>query len=146
MIDTGLRTLLLAQSSITTLVPTQTINRNTIYPIFCTSVMQGVVPPFVLIKRLGGDPMLTLGLNGETLKTAVIEISSYSYSAVANETLDRTIRVFLDDQLEVAAGASDTLKAVLFDEPTAGYDSPVEGTDTRFYYCRTTYTVQYSTP
>ena len=146
MIDHGLRTLLLAQAGIAALVPAQTINRNTVYPIFCNGPMQGVVPPFVVIKAGGGDPMLTLEAFNETLKEAEIEVRSYGNTQVDAETLHKTIRQFLDDYVG-AAGASDTIQAVVgWTEPVTGYDIQVEGLDSRFWWTETTYTIQYSTP
>lgn len=109
--------------------------------------MQAVAPPFVVLRQLGGDPYLTLGTYSETLKSAVIEIKSYSYSEVDAETLDKTIRQFLDDQADVAAGASDTLRAVCdWTQPENGYDYPAEGFDSKYHFTKTTYTVQFSTP
>lgn len=146
MIDHGLRTLLLAQAGIAALVPAQTINRNTVYPIFCNGPMQGVVPPFVVITAGGGDPMLTLETFSETLKEAEIDVRSYGYSQVDAETLHKTIRQFLDDYVG-AAGASDTIAAVVnWTEPVTGYEVQAEGLDSKFYFTETMYTIQYSTP
>jgi hypothetical protein len=146
VIDHGLRTLLLAQAGIAALVPAQTINRNTIYPIFCNGPAQGVVPPFVVITAQGGDPMLTLESFSETLKEAEVTVRSYGFSQVDSETLHKTIRQFLDDY-SGAAGASDTIQAVVgWSEPDTGYEVQAEGLDSKFYFTETTYTIQYSTP
>lgn len=144
MIDEGLRTLLLAQSGITTLAPSQTIERNTVPAIFCNSAVQGVKPPFVVITIIGGDPYLTLeSTYHEGLRSAEVDIDCFDYSSSAAATLNKTIRQFLDDYTG-AAGANDTIAAVLHDTPVSGYDYPSEGFDTKFHYVTTTYRIQYT--
>lgn len=146
MIDEGLRTLLLAQAGITALVPSQTVNRVTVPSIFVDNAEQGAEPPYVVITITDGDAMLTLdGTYHDTLREAEVDIDCFSYDRTEAATINTTIRQFLDDY-SGAAGASDTIKAVLHDTPVPGYDYPAEGADTKFYYMTTTYTIQYTSP
>ena len=144
MIDHGLRTLLLAQTSITTLVPSQTLNRVSTPSIFCNSPAQGARPPFIVITITGGDPYLTLdGTYHGGLMTAEVDIDCFAYSAEDAATIEKTVRQYLDDYTG-AAGASDTISAVLHDRPEPGYDYPAEGFDTKFHYLTTSYLIQYT--
>ena len=153
MIDEGLRTLLLAQPSVVDLVPPQTIEGIVFQGVFVQNAYQGFFPkrhddadmPFVVIDRLGGDPMLTLDDYSETLKSADIEITSFSLDGTKARDIDLTIRQFLDDYTG-ACGSEDTIKAVLFDEPATGYDVPETGADIRLYWVTRGYEIQYSTP
>lgn len=146
MIDEGLRTLLLAQSGITALASAQTVGRLSIPAIFVDNAAQGVEPPFVVITITGGDPMLTLdAAYHDTLRMAEVDIDCFHVDRTKAATLNTTIRQFLDDY-SGAAGASDTIKAVLHDTPMRGYDYPAEGSDTKFYYVTTSYRIQYTSP
>lgn len=52
-----LRTQLLAQSSITTLAPAQTVQGQSYSGIFVDKVKQGFKPPYIVIERNGFDPL-----------------------------------------------------------------------------------------
>jgi hypothetical protein len=108
-IETNLRTLLLAQSSITTLVPAQTIG-GTSYPgIFDEHPVQGFKPPFILISLIDDDPMLTLGTTGGLEKTS-IDIDCYAFSKPAAYAIGSAVKAFLQDY-KGAAGTG-TISAV----------------------------------
>ncbi len=145
MITHGIRTLLLAQSSITTLVPTQIVNRVAMPSIVCDHAPQGMQPPFVVIRDTGTETYSSLGPYTETLKGASVEIDCMAYQEPSARTLAQTIRQFFDDY-SGAAGASDTIKAVIWDDEKPAYSKPNEGRDTRYQIVTEPFFVQYSTP
>lgn len=146
MIMHGLRTLLLAQSSITALAPAQTINGISIPSIVCDNAPQGMVPPYVVLTDISNDPMNTLDAYSETLQAVEVDIDCYSYSEPAARTLGQTVWRFIRDYTG-AAGADDTVKAVnVEDNGTYRYDFPAEGRDTRFHIVSLSMLIQYSTP
>jgi hypothetical protein len=146
MIMHGLRTLLLAQSSITTLAPAQTIKGISIPAIVCDNAPQGMEPPYVVLTDISSDPMGTLDSHSESLQAVEVDIDCYSYDEPAARTLGQTVWRFIRDYTG-AAGADDTVKAVIVDDHgTYRYDFPAEGSDTRFHVVTLSMTVQYSTP
>lgn len=139
MIDEGLRTLLLAQAGITALAPAQTVGLVSIPAVFVDAAVQGVLPPYVLITITGGDPLVTLDSTyHETLRQYEIDIDSFSYDKTAANTLNKTIRQFLDDYTG-AAGSNDTIKSVYFDSEVGGFDFPNEGDDKKAFFVTTSY-------
>lgn len=140
MIVEGLRDLLLDQSSITALCPSQPANRVNTPTIFCDAPSQGVSPPFIVITDISTDPMPCLdGHYG--LRSAEIDIDCYAVSATAARTLSITVRDFLRDY-DGTAGDTE-IKAVIQTDEADGYATPQEGRDVKFYYQTTTYQVQY---
>ena len=140
MLTHGLRTLLLAQSSITSLIPSQTVNRITFPGIFCDNAPQGVKPPYVVIHAMATDPMLTLDTYSESLKSDDIEIDVVCYSVPQARSISDTIRQFIDDY-NGAAGDNDTIKAVLWNDENYSYDFPDEGRDTKYHIITTSYQI-----
>lgn len=142
MITHGLRTLLLAQSSITALAPSQTVNRVSIPSVFVKSAPMKVEPPFVVITRINNDTMVCLdGTYGMT--ASEIDIDSYGYSEEDSQTLSTTIRQFLDDYTG-AAGGSDTINAVVWQDENHEDVKPQDGRDTRWYISTNSYLIQHS--
>lgn len=144
MIDEGLRTLLLAQSSITALAPAQTVGKVSIPAVFVDAAAQGVVPPFVVVTVIDGNPFTTLDATyHDTMQQVEIDIDSFSYDKPAASTLDKTIRQFLDDYTG-AAGASETIRSVYHEYPVPGYENPGDGDDKKRYFVTTTYTIMFT--
>lgn len=146
MIMHGLRTLLLAQTSITTLAPAQTVKGISTPAIVCDNAPQGMVPPYVVLTDISSDPMNTLDAYSESLQSVELDIDCYSYSEPAARTLGQTVWRFIRDYTG-PAGSDDTVKAVVVeDHGTYRYDFPAEGRDTRFHIVTLSMLVQYSTP
>lgn len=108
-IETGLRTLLLAQSSITALAPAQTIGGTSYPAVFNEHPIQGFRLPYVLIAQIDEDPMLTLGTASGFKKTN-IDIDCYSNTHPGAIALADAVEAFLDDY--TGAAGSSTITAV----------------------------------
>lgn len=146
MIDQGLRTLLLAQSSITTIAAAQTVGQVSIPAVFVDAPAQGVKPPYVVITIIGGDRFNTLDSTyHNSMRQVEIDIDSFSYDKTQAATLDETITAFLDDYTG-AAGSADTIKSVYADYAVSGYDFPNEGDDKKAYFVTTAFQIMYTTP
>ena len=105
-LKTGLRTLLLAESSITTLSPV----------VYVETVAQGIKPPYIVISSTGHDPMKALdGTTG--MEETEIDIECVEYTDAEAEALAKAVSDYLKDY-SGAAGASDTIDAVLWDSKT----------------------------
>jgi len=95
-IKDGLRTLLLAESSITTLAPAQTINRQSVSAIFVDTVMQGFVPPFIRIERSSFTPLRFINTT-TTVGTSEIEIDCYENTEPLAEALALAVATYIKD-------------------------------------------------
>jgi hypothetical protein len=106
----GLRTLLLAQSSITTLCPAQTIQGKSYNGIFVEKVKQGFLPPYIVISDTSLDPMNTLdGMTG--MADSEIDIECVEFTEPEAEALAAAVNAYLRNYTG-AAGGSDTIDAV----------------------------------
>lgn len=112
-IETGLRTLLLAQSSITALVPAQTIGGVSVPGIFNEVPMQGFRCPYILISQIDSDPILHLGATGG-MGTTDFDIDCYSNTHAGALAIAAAVVAFFADY-SGAAGASDTVNAVHYE-------------------------------
>lgn len=109
-IKTGLRTLLLAQSSITTLCPAQTISGKSYDGIFVEKVKQGFKPPYIVISDTTHDPMNTLdGITG--MGNSEIDVECVEYTEPEAQALAAAVISYLRNYTG-AAGGSDTIDAV----------------------------------
>lgn len=108
-IETNLRTLLLAQSSITALVPAQTVGGVSYPSVFNENPAQGVRPPFILISHIDRDGMLNLGVTHGTAKTN-IDIDCYANTFVAADAIGEAVKTFIQDYR--GAAGSGTIDAV----------------------------------
>lgn len=106
----GLRTLLLAQSSITTLCPAQTHDRRSLDAIFVDKIYQGFKPPYIVISRIGFDALRTLGSTTGMRKTE-IDIDCFAYTEPLAEALSVAVSDYFKDY-SGAAGSSDTVDSV----------------------------------
>lgn len=141
MITHGIRTVLLAQSSITTLAPSQTVGLNTIPAIFTDNAPRGIKPPFVLVELEATDPMLTLD---STYDNSLIEndinIVACAYTPEDARALSNTIKSAFEDY-SGTAGSSDTIKAVNWMDETYESFYPDEGRDTKYHQITTSFKV-----
>ena len=142
MILHDIRSLLLLQTTITSLVPAQEINRVAVPGIFVGDAIQGFAPPYVVIEEIDTDPMLTLADGTFGLEMVEVDISAYSYSEPGSKRLRRAIRDFFDDYSGVAG--SSTIKAVILQPgEISDYEDPKEGRDTKLYFSTVSFLVQY---
>jgi len=74
-IEIGLRTLLLAQASITALAPAQTVGGVSFDAVFLDNAAEGVKPPYVIITQTGHDPYKRLDGTGGTLRKTEVDSS-----------------------------------------------------------------------
>lgn len=108
-LETSLRTLLLAQSSITTLVSSRDIGGTTYYAIFNENPEEGFAPPYILIHLIDFDAMGAL--DGTTGMTSYeIDIDCYSTKVSASLAIADAVHSFLKDY--TGAAGSDTIDAV----------------------------------
>lgn len=135
MIETGLRTLLLAQGSIMNLVKPQTVGGTLYQGIFNEHPIEGFLPPFVLISRTDFDPLAHLGPTSG-LQFSDFDFDAYSYSHPEALQLGQAIQDFFfppdgSGDFSGPAGADDTIKAVILENKR--YDEVIEnqGRDVR---------------
>lgn len=112
-IKNGLRTLLLAQSSITTLCPAQTVQGTSYSKVFTDAIKQGIEAPYIRIRRTAYDNNNTLDGSVGTGKST-IEIKSVANTEPAAEALAKAVSDYLKDYAG-AAGGSDTIVSVDWD-------------------------------
>lgn len=140
-IKDGLRTLLLAQSSITTLAPAQTIKGQSISGIFVDRPIQGFKPPFIVISRAGHDPYKAFdGTTG--LRSTEIDIDCFEYTEPEAEALATAVSDYLKDYTG-AAGGSDTIDAVLWDDVNDFVNSEQDGKDLWRFAVTLSFTIQH---
>lgn len=140
-IKTGLRTLLLAQSSITTLAPAQTIRGVSVPAVFVNKVPQGFVPPYLRITRIRHDPLKALdGTTG--MAESEIDIDCYESTEPEAEALAKAVSDYLKDY-SGAAGGSDTIDAVYWDD-VGEFEVKAPGATDEFYQVVTlTFTIHH---
>jgi hypothetical protein len=137
----GLRTLLLAQSSITTLAPAQTIKGISHPSIYVGKVAQGAIPPFIVISRTGHDPMKALdGTTG--LAQTEIDIDCFEGTATKAEALAKAVSDYLKDYTG-AAGSSDTIDAVLWEDMNDFENPEPNGKDDWQHAVTLTFSIQH---
>lgn len=142
-LETGLRTLLLAQSSITTLAPAQTVGGVSFDGVFLDNPAQGFVAPYVVITKTGHDPYKRLdGTTGGIVSTD-IDIDCYAANRPAAIALAKAVSDYLKDYTG-AAGGSDTINAVLWEDQVAQTVYLGDGRDQRHYVEAMTYQIQHS--
>lgn len=141
-IETGLRTLLLAQSSITALVPAQTIKGQSLSGIFCEHPEQGFLPPFILISKIDTDPWLTLG-NSLGTRATDFDFDCYSYTYPGALAIAAAVKAFIEDYTG-AAGADNTIKAVLWMNGRSDQLNEGQGRDVRQFIESLSFTIQHT--
>jgi hypothetical protein len=143
MIETGLRTLLLAQSSITTLAPAQTVGGLSVDAVFLDHPVEGVKAPYVLITLTSHDPYKRLDGTGGTMRRSDFDIDCYASNRPASIALAGAVETFLRDYVG-AAGASDTINAVLWESSRNEVVSLGDGRDARHYVRSLSFIIQHT--
>lgn len=123
----GLRTLLLAESSITTLVGSQAIGGVTYPGIFVGTAVQGFSQDHIVIVRTSLDPMKTL-TSTTGMRSTDIDIECYARSKARLELITEAVSAYIKDY-SGAAGGSDTIDAVLWNDQYDTQAAPIDGTD-----------------
>ena len=141
-IETALRTLLLAQSSITTLAPAQTIGGVAFDGIFLDHNAEKFTAPFVTITMVGHDPYKRMDGTGGTLRLSELDIDCYCSNRPASIALASAIETYLNDY--TGAAGSDTINAVLFQSKRDDVVYLGDGRDQRHYVRSLSYQIQHS--
>lgn len=140
-IKAGLRTLLLANGSITTLCPAQTVKGISRGSIFVGTIPQGAKPPFIVISRIGHDPMKALdGTTG--MVSSEIDIDCFENTEPEAEALATVVKDYLKDY-SGAAGGSDTIDAVLLQDINDFENPEQDGNDTWRYAVTLSFEIQH---
>lgn len=142
-IETGLRTLLLAQSSITSLAPAQTVGGVSFPCIFLDNPAEGIKPPYVIITQMSHDPYKRMDGTGGTLRMTEFDVDAYCSNRPAAIALATAVEVFLRDYVG-AAGASDTINAVLYDDCQDDVVNTGDGRDQRHYVRSLSFRIQHT--
>jgi hypothetical protein len=142
-IEIGLRTLLLAQASITALAPAQTVGGVSFDAVFLDNAAEGVKPPYVIITQTGHDPYKRLDGTGGTLRKTEVDIDCYASNRPASITLAGAVETFLRDYVG-AAGASDTINAVLWENARDDVILTGDGRDQRHYVRSLQFSIQHT--
>lgn len=141
-IETGLRTLLLAQAAITALVPDQSVGGRTYDAIFNEYPDQGIQPPFIVISQTDFDPLECLdGTTG--MEVSVFEIDCYASNEPDCIALGKAVSDFLKDY-SGAAGASDVINAVHWEKKTYNRIPLEIGLDARQHIKKLTFRIQHT--
>lgn len=141
-IETGLTTLLLAQSAITSLVPAQVIGGIT-YPAICNEEpVQGMKPPFIVIVETGDEPAVCFD---GTKKTgfATVTVACYHETKVGAKSISDAVAAFLNDY-SGAAGATETIDSVVLDDRNYRKIYNADGTDRRQRISWLSYWIQHT--
>ena len=123
-IKDGLRTLFLAQSSITSLCPPQTIDDISEPGIFLNVVKQKFKPPHIVIRREGKNPNLTM----DGYKRSNIEVECVAGTASDAAAIAKAVSDFFDPY-KGAAGASDYVDMVIWDDAVDSEEPENSGLD-----------------
>ena len=142
-IETGLRTLLLAQASITALAPAQTVGGVSFPAVFLDNAAEGCKPPYVIITQTGHDPYKRLDGTGGTLRMSEVDVDCYAHNRPDAIALGAAVETFLRDY-SGAAGASDTINAVLYESHRDDVISTGDGRDQRYYVRSFQFSIQHT--
>ena len=140
-IETSLRTLLLAQSSITALVPAQTVGGVSFSGIFLDHNAEGFVAPFVLLTMVDHDPLKRLDGTSNGLAFTDFDIDCYCSNRPAAIALAAAVNSFLKDY--TGAADTDTIDAVLFQSMRDDVVFLGDGRDQRHYVRSLSYQIQH---
>jgi hypothetical protein len=111
VIETGLRILLLAQSSVSGIARPGKAKDVTHDAVFSEVAPQGMAPPFVVIRQVDADPMGTLE-ETEGLESGTFEIDCHSRNYDDGLQLRKNVDDFLKDY-SGSAGPEDVIEAVV---------------------------------
>lgn len=128
-----LRTLLLSQSSITSIVGTSGV--------FVTDAKQGAPLPYAVISQTDSDEFNTLDAPSGSFRSLEIEIESKGRTAEEADRLSETIRGFLKDYS--GAAGTQVIDAVIVEGQFESKERPVNGSDQKTFVVTLELTVQY---
>lgn len=114
-IEDGLRTILLAESTVSTLLGEATAG------VYVAQAPQNAVAPFIEIHRLSMDPLKTLGTTGG-LRFTEIDIDCKAKTKPEATALANAVETFIDDY--TGAAGSDTINAVLLNDRALDVEPP----------------------
>lgn len=141
-IETGLRTLLLAQSGITALARNQTVGGITYQGVFSEYPDQSLQPPFIVISQTDFDPLECLdGTRG--MEVSVFDIDCYDTDHPGAIALAKVVSDFLKDYSGIA-GDFDTINAVHWENKRYDKIPLGQGLDTRHQIKRLTFRIQHT--
>lgn len=133
MICEGLRTLLLAQSSVTDLVSTR---------IFVTAAKQGEVLPYIVIDRVSDEKYK--GLSGYlSTRHAEVDIECWGKTQSTAASLAKIVSDYLDD-FSGATGGSETVLAVQQVDEDDTFDPPDSGGQIQEFVTILTFELDYT--
>lgn len=128
MIETGLRLLLLAQPSVTSIARPKDAKDVQHEAVFNETAPQGLVTPFVIIRQIDNDPMGTLA------ETAGLEATTFEIDAVSRGYDDGLrLRKAIDNYLKDysgPAGPEDVIEAVIMGDKRYENTPEDQGGDT----------------
>lgn len=141
MIESGLRSLLLDQPSITGLARPGVVDGVTYDGVFSEYAPQGFRPPFVVVRQIDSDPMGDL-TDTDGLETTDFEIDAVSRSFDEAQSLARKIAVFFRDY-EGEAGPDDVIEAVIMGSKRVVQLDDESGADQRMHVITRAYQVMH---
>lgn len=128
----GLRTLLLAQSSITAIVGATGV--------YVTRARQGAPLPHVVIEQMAEDNYPTLTETGR-FRAVDFDLHCKAGTAEQADALAETVQTFIQDY--AGAAGSQTIDAVILDDRFDAPEKPVDGSDRTTHVVTLSLTVQY---
>jgi hypothetical protein len=111
--------------------------------IFLDNPAEGVKPPYIIITQTGHDPYKRLDGTGGTLRKTELDIDCYASNRPASITLASAVETFLRDYVG-AAGVSDTINAVLWENARDDVILTGDGRDQRHYVRSLQFSIQHT--
>ena len=128
-IELGLRSLLLSQQSIKSLVPSKKVGERFYDGVFNEFAVQGFAPPYITIHQIAFDPMKVLG--GTTgMERTEIDVDCHSLSHSGAAQLAKAVSDYLKDY-SGNAGSEDYIDSVLWNDKRHDQVPADTGTDQR---------------
>ena len=128
----GLRTLLVAEASITALVGTR---------VYVETVPQGSQLPHILITQISTDEYNTLdGAGG--MRSMDVDIDGKAAGSVSATAVADAVRAYIKNYTGTAG--SYTINSVLVNDESAGYEPPTDGSDVGIYYVTLDTSIQFT--
>lgn len=139
-LETGLKTLLLAEPTITSLVPSQTMRGNTFRGVFNEKPIRGFAVPYILISLIDFDPYVCLdGTSG--LASYEIDIDCYADDYASALSMASAVSEFLKDYTG-AAGPDDIIEAVIWQSKRHDMIQEGEGRDVQHHIIGQSFQIQ----
>lgn len=130
---TDLRTLLLAQSTITTFVGTQGV--------YLQSASQGAGLPYIVISGQGSEEFNTLDAPSGSFRSLELDLECKGRTAHEAERIGETVRRFVKDYS--GSAGTQVIDAVIVDDLYDRVEKPVNGSDEKTFVVVLELTLQY---